>query len=70
MAMHHLETGFFIHKGVISAVKRVQFFSDRMLYIIFRDRWCDTVFEYTCTEYKSDMKDRFYKELEHLFSHT
>jgi hypothetical protein len=31
---------FFVHKGIISAVKRVQFVSDSMSYIILRGRWC------------------------------
>jgi hypothetical protein len=29
----HLGTGFFIHKGIISAVKTVEFISDRMFYV-------------------------------------
>jgi hypothetical protein len=29
---HHLGTDFFVHKGIIPAVKRVEFFSDRMSY--------------------------------------
>jgi hypothetical protein len=32
-ANHHLGTCVFIHKGIISAVKRAEFISDRMLYI-------------------------------------
>jgi hypothetical protein len=40
---HELGTGFSEHKSIISAVKRVEFVSDRIYYIILRARWCHIV---------------------------
>jgi hypothetical protein len=51
----------------MSAVKRVEFVSDRMSYIILRGRWCNIIVlnVHAPTEDKIDyMKDRFYEELE------
>jgi hypothetical protein len=49
-ADHHLLTGFIVHKGIMPAVKRAQFVSDRMTYLILRGRWCDIYFsECACT---------------------
>jgi hypothetical protein len=64
MINHESGTGFFIHKRVITAVKRVEFGSDRMSYIILRGRWCDVLNVHAPTEDKIyDMKDSFYEEL-------
>jgi hypothetical protein len=55
----------------VSAVKRVEFVSGRMSYVILRSRWCDIVLNvhvHVPTEDKiDDVKDSFYKELECVF---
>jgi hypothetical protein len=40
---HHLGTGFSVHKENISAVKRVEFISDRVSCVTRRGRWCDII---------------------------
>jgi hypothetical protein len=35
---HELGSGLFVHKRIMSAVKRVEFVSDRISYIILRGR--------------------------------
>jgi hypothetical protein len=59
-----------VHKRIISAVKRVEFVSDRMSYIILRGRWCHIIVLniHAPTEDKNDdVKDSFYGELERVF---
>jgi hypothetical protein len=54
---------------IISAVKRVEFVSNRMSYIILRGSWCHIVLNvHAPTEDKTeDMKASFYEELERVF---
>jgi hypothetical protein len=61
---------FFVLKRIISAIKRVEFISDRMSYIILRGRWCEIVALniHAPAEDKIDVKDSFYEELEGVFN--
>jgi hypothetical protein len=65
---HQLGAGFFIHKRIILAVKRGEFVSDRMSYIIFKRSLVVVLNVHAPCEDKSDnVKDSFYEELGHVF---
>jgi hypothetical protein len=68
--VHQLGTGFFIQKRIISAVRRVEFISDRMLYIILRGCWCNIIVLNVLARREDkgdDVKDSFHEELGHVF---
>jgi hypothetical protein len=57
----------FIHHKIVSAVKRVEFVSSRVSYIVLRGRWCNIIVlnVHAPGEEKSDdSNDSFYEELE------
>jgi len=64
-----LGTGFFVHHRIISAVRSVEFVSDRVSCIVLRGRWCNIIIlnVHAPSEEKSDdSNDSSYEELEQI----
>ena len=61
----------FVHHRIVSVVKRVEFVTDRVSYIVLRGCWCNIVLNvHALSEEKSDdSSDSFYEELEQVFDH-
>ena len=60
----------FVHRRIRSAVKKVEFISDRVSCITLKGRWCDIIVlnVHAPSEDKDDdIKDSFYEEIERLF---
>jgi hypothetical protein len=65
-------TGFFVHQRKVSAVKRANFLSDMMSYIVLRGLWCNIIVlnaRAPTEEKNDDSKNRFYEEFEQVFDH-
>jgi hypothetical protein len=59
-----------VHKRIISAVRRVEFVSDRMSYIILSGRWCNIIVinvQAPCEDTSDDIMDSNYEEVGGVF---
>ena len=68
--IHQLRTGFFVHHRIVSAVKTVEFVSNRVSYIVLRGCWCNIIVlnvHAPIEEKSDDSKDSIYRELEQFF---
>jgi hypothetical protein len=67
---YELGRGCSVHRPIISAVKKVEFVSNRMSYVILRARWCNIIVLNVLAPNEDkidDIKNRFYEELEQGF---
>ena len=68
---HQLVTGFSVHHRIASAVKRADFVSDRVSYIVLKGRWYNIIVlnvHAPSEEEIDDLKDSFYEEMEVFLS--
>jgi len=71
MIIHYIGTGFFIRMGIIPVVKKLEFISNRMLYIALKACWCGTtvlIVHESAEDKCGDMKGGFYEEVVCVFS--
>ena len=64
---YQLGTWFFVHNQIRSAVKRMEFISDHVSYIMLKGQWCDTIVVnlHALSEDKDDfIKYSFYEKIE------
>ena len=62
---HQMGTGFFVHQRTATSVKRVEFVSDRMSYIVLTGHWCNIIvlkLHIRNEEKSNNSKDSFYEE--------
>jgi len=65
-----MRTGLFVDHRIVTALKRIEFVSDRVSYTVLRGCWCNIIFfhMHVPSEAKSDdSKDSFYEKLEQDF---
>ena len=58
---------FFVHHRIVSAVKWVEFVSDRLSYIVLRGRLCNIIVLNVHAPREDKSEDSFYEELGQVF---
>jgi exonuclease III len=67
---HQIRRGFFVHKRIVSVLRRVEFVGDRMSNIILRGRRCNLIVlnvHAPCDDKSDDVKDNFCEKLGCVF---
>ena len=65
-------TGVFVHRRLVSAVKRIEFVRDRLSYIVLKGHWLHIIVVNVLApseEESKELKDNFYEEIEEVFDH-